>query len=107
MARRTGHTSLVDGEVSPVLGEPESHELPATSADRSSPWQTRLPSVVRAHPSVAVFFALLGMAIVSTAVHRILVGWVHGPLVFVDELGYERMALSLAKTGHLTLFGNK
>jgi hypothetical protein len=42
---------------------------------------------------------------VSAAVHAVLVGWVRGPFVFMDELGYERMAQSFAHTGHFALFG--
>ena len=41
----------------------------------------------------------------SAALHAFLVGRVHGPFVFMDELGYERMAQSFAHTGHFSLFG--
>jgi asparagine N-glycosylation enzyme membrane subunit Stt3 len=48
---------------------------------------------------------LAGLAAVSVALRAILAGEVHGPFVFMDELGYARMAQSFAHTGHLTLFG--
>jgi len=60
---------------------------------------------VRAHPTVATAAALVGLAAASAALHAVLVGWVHGPFVFMDELGYERMAQSFAHTGHFSLFG--
>jgi hypothetical protein len=49
--------------------------------------------------------ALMGLAVVAAALHAFLVGRVHGPFVFMDELGYERMAQSFAHTGHFALFG--
>ena len=60
---------------------------------------------MRAHPTVATAAALVGLAAASAALHAVLVGWVHGPFVFMDELGYERMAQSFAHTGHFSLFG--
>jgi hypothetical protein len=48
---------------------------------------------------------LVGLAAVSAAFRAFLVGRVHGPFVFMDELGYERMAQSFAHTGHFSLFG--
>ena len=41
----------------------------------------------------------------SAVLRTILALEVHGPFVFLDELGYARMAESFAHTGHLTLFG--
>lgn len=61
--------------------------------------------MLHAHPAAATFVALVGLAIVSTALRAILVGYVHGPKVFLDELGYEQMARSFAHTGHFSLFG--
>ena len=49
-------------------------------------------ATLRAHPTAATFAALVGLAAASTALRAIVVGHVHGPLVFMDELGYERMA---------------
>jgi hypothetical protein len=95
----------VDAEVSSRLREAEQSEL---AADRSvaSWWRrTALSATARAHPAAATFAALLGLAAVSIAFHGILVGWVSGPWVFMDELGYERMAQTFAHTGHFSLFG--
>jgi hypothetical protein len=47
----------------------------------------------------------VGLAVVSAALRAFIVGRVHGPFVFMDELGYERMAQSFAHTGHFSLFG--
>ncbi|HUZ15034.1 MAG TPA: hypothetical protein VMU72_02510, partial [Gaiellaceae bacterium] len=60
---------------------------------------------MRTHPTLAVLVSLVGLAALSTALHTLLVGRVHGPFVFMDELGYERMAQSFAHTGHFSLFG--
>ena len=60
---------------------------------------------MRAHPTVATAGALFGLAAASTALHAGLVGLVHGPFVFMDELGYERMAQSFAHSGHFSVFG--
>jgi hypothetical protein len=49
--------------------------------------------------------ALVGLAAASIFVRVVIAGWVHGPQVFMDELGYERMAQSFAHTGHFSLFG--
>jgi hypothetical protein len=43
----------------------------------------------------------------SAALRAILAGWVHGPFVFLDELGYEQMARSFARTGHFAIFGKQ
>jgi Dolichyl-phosphate-mannose-protein mannosyltransferase len=86
----------VDGEVSPTLREGESRTLPAARA---------LSAAASARPKLATAIALVGLAAVSTLLRAVLVGWVHGPRVFMDELGYERMAQSFAHTGHFSLFG--
>jgi hypothetical protein len=62
-------------------------------------------AVLRAHPSAATAGALVGLAVIAAALHAFLVGRVQGPFVFMDELGYERMAQSFAHTGHFSLFG--
>ena len=74
-----GHTPSVEGEIVPALDKAEAG----------------------AHPALA----LTGIAAIAAAVHAFLVGHVHGPFVFMDELGYERMALSFAHSGHFSLFG--
>jgi hypothetical protein len=56
-------------------------------------------------PALAATAALLSLAVVSALLHILLVGFVHGPFVFMDELGYERMAQSFAHGGHFSLFG--
>jgi len=45
------------------------------------------------------------LAALSTLVRLVLARELHGPFVFMDELGYQRMALSLARNGELALFG--
>lgn len=86
----------VDGEVGSILDEAESDEVS----------RLRSPSAAaRAHPAVATAAALVGLAAISTLLRAVLVGHVQGPFVFMDEIGYERMALSFAHTGHFSLFG--
>jgi len=48
---------------------------------------------------------LAGIVSVSIAVRVVLAAEVDGPFVFKDELGYQRLAWSLAHTGQLALFG--
>jgi hypothetical protein len=86
----------VDGEAGTILGEAESGKF---SRFRS------LSAAARAHPTGATGAALVGLATVSAVLRVALVGQVQGPLVFMDELGYERMAQSFAQTGHFALFG--
>jgi hypothetical protein len=86
----------VDGEIG-VAGESESRETPSS--------RTGVSAAADAHPTAAIAAALIGLAAVAAALHAFLVGWVHGPFVFMDELGYERMAQSFARTGHFSLFG--
>src|SRR5205823_726879 len=52
-----------------------------------------------------VHVALASVAGLSIALRVVLGRAVHGPFVFMDELGYERMAQSFAHGGHLGLFG--
>ena len=80
----------MDAEAVPTLGE---SRLPAVSA------------AARARPGLATAGALVGLVTVSTALRALLVHWVHGPFIFMDELGYEQMAQSFAHTGHFSLFG--
>src|SRR5262249_29672640 len=65
------HTSFVDGEVVPALAKAESDERFAIR---------RLSAV----PTTAI---LVGFAVVAALLHAFLVGRVHGPFVFMDELG--------------------
>ena len=80
----------MDGEVVPTLGRSRSRAVSAAA---------------RARPRAATAGALLGFVAVSTALRALLAHWVHGPFIFMDELGYERMAQSFAHTGHFSLFG--
>lgn len=64
-----------------------------------------LAARARAHPRAAAACALLALVTVSTAVRAFLVHWVHGPFIFMDELGYQQMAQTLGHTGHFSLFG--
>ena len=48
---------------------------------------------------------LAGIALVSALIRIVLVSQVHGPWIFMDELGYQRLAQSIGQTGHLALFG--
>lgn len=95
----------MDGEVISARGEAESSEL---RVDRSAATRVRrdgLKAAADAHPALATVGALVVLAIASTGLRAVLVHWVRGPFVFMDELGYERMALSFARTGHFSLFG--
>jgi hypothetical protein len=67
-------------------------------------WRDSLGGTVRAHPALTAGAALVLLAAASALLRSVLVDWVHGPKV-IDELGYERMAMSLAHTGHFALFG--
>lgn len=99
------HITWVTLEVGPVLGEAESHELPAGGL-RNASWRwSGIRSAARDHRSVATLVALVGLAVASAVLRAFIVGWIHGPFMFMDELGYERMALSFAHTGHFSLFG--
>jgi hypothetical protein len=101
------HTPRVDADVSSILSEAESGELAAERSDAAWWDRTALVATVRAHPTAATFVALVGLAGASFALHLVLVGWVSGPWVFMDELGYQRMAQSFAHTGHFLLFGKR
>jgi len=50
---------------------------------------------------------LIGIAALSTALRIALVAEVHGPFVFPDELGYERLAHSLGQSGQVALFNRE
>ena len=57
--------------------------------------------------STGIALSLVGIAVLSTLVRIALVSRVKGPTVFSDELGYQRLAYSLAHTGHLGLFDHR
>jgi len=62
----------------------------------------RLQRVVSARASVALW--LIAIAVFSIALRIVLLSEVHGPWVFMDELGYQKLAQSLGQNGHLALF---
>src|SRR5690348_14115709 len=64
-----------------------------------------LAAKARAHPRAATAAALLVLAALSSLLRALMAAWVHGPFIFMDELGYARMAQSFAHTGHFSLFG--
>jgi hypothetical protein len=72
---------------------------------RQGDFRRAVAEAAREHPALATALALFGLAAASTLIRAVLVGWVHGPQVFMDELGYQRMAQSFAHTGHFSLFG--
>jgi hypothetical protein len=54
-----------------------------------------------------VALSLVGLVVFSTALRIALVARVHAPVVFSDEIGYEKLAQSIGKTGHLGLFNQR
>ena len=76
----------MDGEAVRTLGQSRSRAVSAAA---------------RANPAATLF----GLAAVSVVLHAICLHFVHGPFIFMDELGYKQMAQSFARTGHFSLFG--
>jgi hypothetical protein len=62
-------------------------------------WRER---VVPARANVALW--LIAIAGLSVALRIALLSEVHGPWVFMDELGYQKLAQNLGQNGHLALF---
>jgi hypothetical protein len=50
---------------------------------------------------------LIAIAVFSTVLRVLAVRSVHAPIIFSDELGYEKLAQSIGLTGHLGLFNNR
>jgi hypothetical protein len=94
------HSHEVSVERSPTL-----HDLDSLGLDpvRGSAGERERSKALEAR--FAVPAALLGIAAVSVVLRVLFATKVNGPYVFPDELGYERMAESLARTGHLAVFG--
>jgi Dolichyl-phosphate-mannose-protein mannosyltransferase len=65
----------------------------------------RRERVLPARVSVAVW--LIAIAGLSVALRIVLLTEVHGPWVFMDELGYQKLAQSLGQNGHLALFDKR
>jgi hypothetical protein len=61
----------------------------------------------RAHSTALTVFVLVGLFAASVALRSIVGAHVHGPFVFMDELGYQQMARSFAHTGHFALLGQR
>jgi Dolichyl-phosphate-mannose-protein mannosyltransferase len=73
----------------------------ARSRSRRRPVQTWL-AAVPATPDVAR--ALVAIAAASTLLRVILASVAHAPVIFSDELAYEKLAQSIGRSGHLALF---
>jgi hypothetical protein len=68
----------------------------------------RLPFAIPWPLTARAAVAVLGLlAVLSAALRIYLAREVHGPFVFMDELDYEQMARSFARTGHFALLGKK
>jgi Dolichyl-phosphate-mannose-protein mannosyltransferase len=65
----------------------------------------RRERVANARASVAVW--LIAITGLSVALRIVLLAEVHGPWVFMDELGYQKLAQSLGQNGHLALFDKR
>jgi hypothetical protein len=83
--------------------EAPSRDRPQAAARRERDWSARL----RSEPSArTAFLCLLGMVVLSTLLRAALATRVHAPTVFSDELGYEKLAESIGRSGRLALFNN-
>ncbi len=54
-----------------------------------------------------VVLSLAGLVVFSTVIRIALVTRVHAPVVFSDEIGYEKLAQAIGQTGHLALFNQR
>jgi hypothetical protein len=50
---------------------------------------------------------LIGIAALSISLRVALLTEVHGPFIFLDELGYQKLAQSLGQSGHLAIFNKE
>jgi hypothetical protein len=76
----------------------------ARSPSRRRPvraWLERLAAVPTTHD---IAWALVAIASASALLRMILATVAHAPVVFSDELGYEKLAQSIGRSGHLALF---
>jgi hypothetical protein len=67
-------------------------------------WAKRVVTVPTARDAA---WALVAIAGASVLVRLVLVSIAHAPVVFSDELGYEKLAESIGRTAHLGLFDNR
>lgn len=88
-----------------MLGEAESRELSARDPGSALRSRSGARKVAQEHTRALTLAALVALAAASALLHAVFVGWVEAPRVFMDALGYERMAQSFAHTGHFSLFG--
>jgi hypothetical protein len=95
---------VVEGEIGATLIEAEPPDVGARQSEPRG-WARTSVDAARTRPRAGTLVALVGLVAVSSVIHAALVSFVHGPFVFMDELGYERMAQSFAHTGHFSLFG--
>ena len=63
--------------------------------------QCALPAILSPR---GVVLCLIGLAALSAVVRIGLLTHVYAPTVFMDELGYQKLAQSIGRTGHLALF---
>jgi hypothetical protein len=94
-----------------MLGDVESREVFAQESQDLPQSPNALPGAarayVRAHSTALTVLALAGLFLSSVLLRSVIGAHVHGPFVFMDELGYEQMARSFAHTGHFALLGQR
>lgn len=69
------------------------------------PWRQAGLSAARSHPRIFATGALIGLAAASVLIRTVLVGRISGVWIRLDELGYDEMARSFARTGHISILG--
>jgi hypothetical protein len=79
--------------------------LARAGADRSSSLLRRASASLAS--GRGALLCLIGIAVFSTALRVALLSRVHAPTVFMDELGYQRLAQSLGQSGRLALFNKE
>jgi hypothetical protein len=78
----------------------------AASTERvGSEHRRRAASLVATPARAAVCVGVIGLA--AFLAHVAMVSAYKGPWIFDDELGYQKLAQSLAETGHFALFGKQ
>ena len=94
-----------------VLGDVESRERFAQGSQdvprRSKALLSATRASFRAHSAALTAVALAGLFAGSVALRSLIGAHVHGPFVFMDELGYQQMARSFARTRHFALLGRR
>jgi hypothetical protein len=92
------------GDVEPrklvAQGSHDAPQNPTGVSGAASPYS-------RAHNATLTIVALAGLFLGSVLLRSVIGAHVHGPFVFMDELGYEQMAKSFAHTGHFALLGQR